>query len=41
MFLLDVPSLIPMLFTGATIFAVVGIAIAIIVLLLMLVFKRR
>lgn len=41
MFLLDVPSLGPIIFTGVTLLAVVGISIAIIVLLLMLVFKRR
>ena len=41
MFLLDVPSLGPIIYRGVTTLAVVGISIAIIVLLLMLVFKRR
>ena len=41
MFLLDVISPVPTFYTEATIFVVFGIVIAIIVLLLMLVFKRR
>lgn len=40
MFLLDVPSPLPIIYGGATALAIIGIVIAIIVLLVMLVIKR-